>query len=247
MAAFLLNPDAAPQELAAPLAREPGRAAVEAQVLAAESYQAAALATAVAGTDAGTAAFAPSMDRVAVSDHAAAVPPAIVAAVSLSTELVFEEPPALLRIADPCHFRAGSAERNRHAHASVFAGHVLVQLSAEQDCVVGGREHCTNVSLARLHALIHVITQGDCFCEGYEDFELLSSIHRLAQSLHGSQGKPRQLVYTRWQPPLPWLVPSGHAPIAVRLDIWLSDLIFEIRSDYDICEPSGLNPRHEFA
>ena len=143
----------------------------------------------------------------------------------------FEEPPPELRSADPTH---------GHVHGQpVFAGHVRFLLTAPADCAVPPRtgliKDDTNMSSLRLAHLIRAVGEGACrFESGPEDLDLLQGLHRLAQRVHGTHGKPRQLVHVHWQPSMPWLVPCCSQPVTVRLDVWLAEAIFTMRSDYDI-------------
>ena len=62
---------------------------------------------------------------------------------------------------------------------------------------------------------------------------MLSGIHRLSKCVHG-ENKPCALLHVQWQPELPWLLQGGKGPAKARLDVWLADKIFDMRSDYDI-------------
>ena len=58
--------------------------------------------------------------------------------------------------------------------------------------------------------------------------------------MHGSDHRPCQLVHIQWQPEMPWLIKGPHAgPTSgagqtARLDVWLAEKIFDMRSDFDI-------------
>ena len=70
-------------------------------------------------------------------------------------------------------------------------------------------------------------------CVESHGVDLLESIKRLTERKHGNDGD-RQLVTVNWQPSLPWHLGADSPPIRVRLDIYLCDKIFDIRSDYDL-------------
>jgi hypothetical protein len=144
---------------------------------------------------------------------------------------------------DPATPKLGEADPEQRDHFGdpVFAGHVCFSLTVPTDYAVpptsahGRVSESGNVSSVRLQNLVCAVSDGACCLEGgASDMDLLKGLHRLAQRVHGTYGKPRQLVHVRWQPAMPWLVPADGPPVTARLDIWLAEAIFTMRSDYDI-------------
>ena len=126
----------------------------------------------------------------------------------------------------------------------IFAGHMHFSFTAAADCAVPTKytalpDHRSNLSSQRLYQVLHAVSESACVVEGgAEATDVLNSLHRLAQRVHGTYGRPKQLIHVRWQPPMPWLIPASSAdsatPVQARLDIWLAEALFTMRSDYDI-------------
>ena len=173
---------------------------------------------------------------------------------ALTTKLLptpaFEEPPPNLlevestlepAISRPSSATVGGWQGDYLACArAVFAGHLQLSLTGLTDCIVPPRavtlinQHgLPNVSMQRLQLLIRAVADSACSV-GAENLGVLQSLHRLAMRAHGTYGKPCQLIHVRWQPPMPWRVPDDGAPVSARLDIWLAEALFTMRSDYDI-------------
>jgi len=151
-----------------------------------------------------------------LNDHASAAP---------------VQQPTSLRAEELKPARTPAAKKARGAVSpAVFAGFVPLHFSSPVDCAV----HSTSIhSTSKLDAVIKAVRRAELSCEEHDGLELLDGVKRLAAAVHGNAGD-RQLVVIEWQPLLPWKVTGGTTPVEARLNIWLCDKIFDMRSDYDI-------------